>query len=47
VKSTGGFDKWETQSCSVSGIEGVHDLHLVFTGGDGVWLNFDWWKFEP
>ena len=46
VKSTGGEDKWGTQSCDVSGAKGVHDLVLKFTGGDGPLLNFDWWKFE-
>jgi len=46
VKSTGGGDKWAAQSCDVSGAKGVHDLFLKFTGGDGMQLNFDWWKFE-
>ena len=46
VKSSGALDKWETQSCSVSGAKGVHDLVLNFTGGEGLLLNFDWWKFE-
>jgi arabinoxylan arabinofuranohydrolase len=46
VKSSGALDKWETQSCSVSGAKGVHDLVFKFTGADGPLLNFDWWKFE-
>jgi hypothetical protein len=46
VKTTGGVDKWETHSWAVSGIKGVHDLFLKFTGGDGMQLNVDWWKFE-
>jgi hypothetical protein len=46
VKSTGGADKWETQSCEVSGAKGVHDLMLKFTGGHAPLFNFDWWKFE-
>jgi hypothetical protein len=46
VKPTGSLDKWEMQSCSVSGAKGVHDLYLKFTGSDGMQLNFDWWKFE-
>ena len=46
VKPTGALDKWETQSCTVSGAKGVHDLYLKFTGGDGPSLNFDRWKFE-
>ena len=47
VNSTGGPDKWETQSCAVSGAQGIHDLILKFTGGDEQTFNFDWWKFEP
>ena len=46
VKPTGASDKWETQSCTVNRIKGVHDLYLKFTGGNGQLLNFDWWKFE-
>lgn len=46
VKSTGGLDKWKTQSCRLRGVNGVHDLYFKFTGGDGPLLNFDWWKFE-
>ncbi len=46
MKSTGAGDKWKTQSCQVSGAKGVHDLFLKFTGGSGLLLNFDWWKFE-
>jgi beta-xylosidase len=46
VKSTGALDKWQTQACRVRGAKGVHDLYLKFTGGDGLRLNFDWWKFE-
>jgi beta-xylosidase len=45
VESTGAVDKWKTQSCSVRGAKGVHDLYLRFTGGAGPLLNFDWWKF--
>jgi beta-xylosidase len=46
VKSTGTLDKWQTQACRVRGAKGVHDLYLKFVGGDGLRLNFDWWKFE-
>jgi arabinoxylan arabinofuranohydrolase len=46
IKPTGGLDKWKTQSCRVKGAKGVHDLYLKFTGGDGLLLNFDWWKFQ-
>jgi arabinoxylan arabinofuranohydrolase len=46
VKPTGALDKWEAQSCSVSGAKGVHDLYLKFTGDGSPLLNFDRWKFE-
>ena len=46
TKATGGADKWETQSCDVSGAKGVHDLVLKFTGGHEPLFDFDWWKFE-
>jgi arabinoxylan arabinofuranohydrolase len=46
INSTGDMNKWQSQSCSVNGANGVHDLILKFTGGNEESLNFDWWKFE-
>jgi hypothetical protein len=46
VKPTGAWDKWETQSCRVDRVKGVHDLYLKFTGDSSPLMNFDWWKFE-
>jgi hypothetical protein len=46
VKSTGALDKWETQSCKITGARGVHDLYLKFFGNGTPLLNLDWWKFE-
>ena len=46
VKPTGSLNKWKTQSCSVRGAKGVHDLFLKFTGGSGPLFDFDWWKFS-
>jgi beta-xylosidase len=46
VAGTGGWQTWETKSCTVSGISGVHDLYFKFTGGSGSLLNFNWWKFK-
>ncbi|MBL6448924.1 carbohydrate-binding protein [Fulvivirga sp. 29W222] len=43
VASTGGSQVYETQSCDVSGVSGVHDLYLVFGGGGG--FNVNWFKF--
>lgn len=46
VKSTGSLDKWETQSCKITGARGVHDLYLKFFGNGAPLMNVDWWKFE-
>ena len=46
VKSTGDLNKWETQSCKVSSVRGVHDLYLKFFGSSTPIMNVDWWKFE-
>lgn len=46
VSDTGGDQSWTTETCSISGASGVHDLYFVFTGGSGRLFNFDWWKFD-
>jgi arabinoxylan arabinofuranohydrolase len=45
VAGTGGWQNWETKSCSVSGATGVHNVYFMFTGGNGMLFNFNWWKF--
>jgi arabinoxylan arabinofuranohydrolase len=47
VSPTGGWQTWETVTCDVSEISGVHDLFLVFKGGGGSLFNLDWYRFEP
>ena len=46
VKGTGGSDKWETQTCNLTGAKGVHDVYLKFFGSGTPLINVDWWKFE-
>ena len=46
VKNTGDWQTWETLSCKVRPVTGIHDLYLVFSGGNGELFNIDWWKFE-
>ena len=46
VAPTGGWQRWTTASCSVSGASGVHDLYLKFTGGTGNLFNVNWWQFQ-
>ncbi len=46
VKGTNGWQNWVTESCTVSGVTGVHDLFLKFTGGSDYLFNLGWWKFN-
>ncbi|ASS66155.1 MULTISPECIES: carbohydrate-binding protein [unclassified Paenibacillus] len=46
VPGTGGWQSWQTKSCSVSGASGVHTLYLKFTGGAGNLFNILWFKFN-
>lgn len=46
VSGTGDWQTWTTESCTISGATGVHDLYLKFTGGSGYLFNVNWWKFE-
>ncbi|MCQ2416902.1 MAG: glycoside hydrolase N-terminal domain-containing protein [Oscillospiraceae bacterium] len=46
VTPTDGWQKWQTFSCDVSGITGVHDLYLVFEGDDGYLMNVDNFSFS-
>ena len=46
VEKTGDRQMWITKSCKVSKAKGVHDMYLVFKGGEGDLFNFDWWKFS-
>lgn len=45
VPGTGGWQNWQEVSCDSAGASGVHDLYLVFSGGDGFLFNVDWWQF--
>jgi arabinoxylan arabinofuranohydrolase len=46
IPNIGDGHQWTVQSCKVKKIKGVHDLYLVFKGGDDHLFNVDWWKFE-
>ena len=46
VASTGGWQKWATQKCSIQQTKGVHDLYFVFKGGDGYLYNLNWWRLN-
>lgn len=47
VAATGGWQVWDSVTCDVETVSGVHDLFLVFTGGSGSLFNLDWWQFTP
>lgn len=44
VPNTGDWTEWKTIDCECN-VSSVHDLFLVFTGGDGYLFDFEWWQF--
>lgn len=46
VQGTGGGQRWESVSTGVEGAMGLHDLYLVFRGGDGNLFNINEWTFR-
>lgn len=47
IKDTGSIDRYTVNTASVSGLNGVRDLYIVFRGADthGDLFRLDWWKF--
>lgn len=45
VANTGGWQNWVTLTGSVSGVSGVHDLYLSFSGGTGYLFNVNHFVF--
>lgn len=46
VQATGGWQTWATMSASLTKTSGVHDMYLVFKGGEGYLFNVAWWKLN-
>ena len=46
ISNTGGWNTWKTFVTDVEKVGGVHDLYLVFRGGDGEMFNMDSWRFK-
>jgi arabinoxylan arabinofuranohydrolase len=46
VEHTGDWQTWKTLSAMARSVTGVHDLYLVFSGGNGELFNMDWWQFK-
>ncbi|MCR5111847.1 MAG: carbohydrate-binding protein [Ruminococcus sp.] len=44
VKSTGGWQKWSTQTCTIDTTSGKNDVYFIFKGSDGYLFNVNWWK---
>ncbi len=49
VPATGGWEEWRTITTeNITGVSGIHDLYLCFSGRKGPKLfNFDWWEMRP
>ncbi|GGU44032.1 glycoside hydrolase family 43 protein [Lentzea flava] len=46
VPGTGGWQRWTTVSCLVSGVSGTQDVYFRFAGGSGYLFNVNWWQFS-
>lgn len=46
VTKTFGIQHWKTNSANITPTAGVHDIYLVFTGGDGYLHNINWVGFS-
>lgn len=46
ISNTGGWNTWKTFVTDVEKVGGVHNLYLVFRGGDGEMFNMDYWRFK-
>ena len=44
VKSTGGWQTWNTQTCKIDSTSGKNDVYFIFKGGEGYLFNVNWWK---
>ncbi|MDP5275923.1 carbohydrate-binding protein [Chengkuizengella axinellae] len=46
INNTGGWQTWVTNTTSISGVTGIHDVYFVFKGGldEGIG-NLNWFKF--
>lgn len=46
VKGTGDWDTYAQYTTNVESVAGVHDLYMVFKGGEGELFKFDYWSFK-
>jgi len=45
VKGTAGWQNWTTVSNTISGITGIHNVYLKYSGGTGYLFNVNWFRF--
>ncbi|WP_312029646.1 carbohydrate-binding protein [Paenibacillus sedimenti] len=45
VAGTGGWQTWTNKTCNISGVSGIHNVYLKFTGGSGYLFNINWFQF--
>ena len=46
IRSSGGWQTWNTQACSIQETNGKHDIYFKFVGGDGYLYNINWWRTD-
>ncbi|HEV2329971.1 MAG TPA: carbohydrate-binding protein [Verrucomicrobiae bacterium] len=46
VSPTGGWQNWTTETVSLSGASGCHNIYLVFNGSGGGLFNVEWFAFQ-
>lgn len=46
ISSTGGFQNWKTDSVNIIQTTGLHDIYLVYKGGNGYLFNINWFGFS-
>lgn len=46
IQNTGDWHNWKSQSTKIKKTKGIHDIYLIFRGGEGELFNFDWWKLN-
>lgn len=46
IRSTNGWQTWNTQTCSVEKTDGKHNVYFVFIGGEGYLYNVNWWRTD-
>lgn len=46
VEGTGGWDRWEVREAELKAFDGIRDVYLKFSGGNGPLLSLDWFMLR-